>query len=208
MKIILVKIALLASFIVPINANAWFLTDLVESLTTTTTASGEVTIEMLQLFSALADDIGEMADRILVMADKILVMSDNILIMADKIVATEQLMANLVTDVASIKLAVESDNAGLPTVIISSLNTTPLSTLQAPLIGMNVVASEYLVYVSSSMTMTSNTISVLVHNDAELQAVWSNLVALAVNNQIFIAVKTIDANVISSLSNVLTYSVY
>jgi len=201
MKKIIVKFILVAGFMLPINANAWLLTDLVDSLTTTTTASGEVTIEMLQLFAALADDIGEMADRILVMADKIL-------IMADKIVATEQLMANLVVDVASIKLAVEGDNTVLPTVIISSLNTTPLSTLQAPLLAMNVVTTEYLVYVSSSMTMTSNTMSVLVHNDLELQALWNHLAPLALNNKIYIAVKTIDANVISSLSNVLTFDIY
>ena len=201
MKIILVKISLLVSFVLPVGANAGILTTLIEALTPTTTVSAEVSIEMLELFGALADDIGEMADRILVMADKILVM-------ADKIVATEQLMANLVVDVASIKATVEGDNVALPTVVISSLNGSTLFAGAAPFIGMNVIVPEYLVYVSSSMTMNSNTMSVLVHNQLELQALWSNLVTLSDNNKIYVAIKTIDGNVISSLSNVLTYTVY
>lgn len=214
MKII-VKLLLTISLVVPMNMNAGFLSDLVTTLTTTTTASAEVSVEMLGLFDSLAQDIdamadkiGEMADRILVMADKIGVMADRILVMADKIVATEELMATMAVDIATIKTSVSTDCTVLPTVVITSLNGSTLWGTQAPMISLNVAATEYLVYVSSSMTMNTNTISVLVHNNLELQSLWGNLMGLALNNQIFIAVKTIDANTISSLSNVLTYTIY
>lgn len=54
--------------------------------------------------------------------------------------------------------------------------------------------------------MDTNTVSVLVSDANDLAQNWSELKALAQNNKIYIGVKTIDGNTISSLSNVLTYT--
>ena len=145
--------------------------------------------QILQLISKLSDDIGLMADRILVMADKIGEMSD-------RIVHTEELLADLSTN----------NTTSAQTVLISADNNTVLYANQVPEFTLNNEASQMLIYVSSSLTMQSDTITILVNNPSDLAQQWSELKTLADNNKIYIAVKTIDGNVISSLSNVLTYT--
>jgi len=147
--------------------------------------------QILQLISKLSDDIGLMADRILVMADKIGEMSD-------RIVHTEELLAELNKN---------NTNANtVPTVVISSNSQSVLYANQTPNFTLNTEAPQMLIYISSSLTMQSDTISVLVNNPSDLEQQWSELKTLAHNNKIYIAVKTIDGNTISSLSNVLTYT--
>ncbi|MDQ7043012.1 MAG: hypothetical protein Q9M34_05710 [Sulfurimonas sp.] len=164
------------------NANATLLT----STTTTTT-------QILNLISKLSDDIGIMADRILIMADKIGVM-------ADRIVHTEEMMSDL-----TLTLASQSSNTA-QTVIISSGFQSVLYANDIPNFTINIAAPQMLIYVSSSMTMDTNTVSVLIANPDELAEKWPSLKTLAQNNKIYIAIKTIDGNTISSLSNVLTYT--
>lgn len=156
------------------------------------------TTQILNLMSKLSDDIGTMADRILDMGEQIGVM-------ADRIVETEELMADLTVNVAALQ-ANGSDNSSVGTVLISQTTETVLYEDEAPQFSTNSNTTEMLVYVSSSMTMDSNTISILVKDADALQANWANLKTLAKDNKIYIAVKTIDGNTISSLSNVLTYS--
>jgi len=145
--------------------------------------------QILQLISKLSDDIGLMANRILVMADKIGEMSD-------RIVHTEELLADLSTN----------NTTNAQTVLISADNNTVLYANQVPEFTLNHEASQMLVYVSSSLTMQSDTITILINNPSDLAQQWSELKTLADNNKIYIAVKTIDGNTISSLSNVLTYT--
>lgn len=194
MKKKIVSIVLALSLLLPATANAGFLKTMVESwgFTFTLTAT-----DTLDLFGALADDIGDMADRILAMADKINVM-------ADKIVATEQLMADMVVDIATIKNNTSTGEvAGM---YIDNLGQTDLYNLECPAFTMSDSPAEYVVYVSSSLTMNTNTISVLVRNRTELEALWPSLVTLAANGKIYIGVKSVADNKISSLSNVLSYN--
>ena len=145
--------------------------------------------QVLVLVSKLSDDIGDMADRILEMADKI---GD----MSDRIVHTEEMIADLTTN---------STNTTVETVIISD-NQSVLYANQVPTFTTNTNSSQMLVYVSSTLTMNTDTVSVLIHNSSDLSTQWSELKTLAQNNKIYIAVKTIDGNNISSLSNILTYT--
>jgi len=146
--------------------------------------------QILQLVSKLSDDIGLMADRILVMADKI---GD----MADRIVHTELLLTDLNTSTKPCSTNLGSISANSKTVLYAN---------QVPEFSMNIQAPQMLIYVSSTLTMQTDTISVLVNNSSDLEQQWAELKTLATNNKIYIAVKTIDANTISSLSNVLTYT--
>lgn len=198
MKKKLLGVLFAMNLMVPV-ANAGFLTDIIDTIVPTDEFT--VSTELLALFSALADDIGEMADRILVM-------SDQILIMADKIVATEQLMADMTVQLAEISAGVATLNttSTVPTVLISS-DVTTISTGVAPIFTISTVTPEYVVYVSSTLVMSTNTTSIIVHNNDELQAQWSQLEALSTDGNIYIAVKSIDNNTISSLSNVLTFNI-
>lgn len=195
MKKKIISIVLALSLLAPITANAGFLKTMVESwgFTFTLTAT-----DMLDLFGALADDIGEMGDRILDMAGQI----D---LMADKIVATEEIMAGLAVDITEIKT--NTSNTCVEGLFISNTDQDTLYAGAYPVFTMSQTPSEYVVYVSSSLTMSTNTISVLVHNQAELDALWPTLVVLAQNQKVYLAVKAITNNTISSLSNVLTYNV-
>jgi len=217
------SLLLIVSFALPINANAFFLTSMIEGMTSVANnmvdSSTEISSEMLDLFGALADDIGEMADRILDMADKIGEMADRILVMADKIgemadriVATEQLMADMVVQLAQINqntATIMTGNTGtqsnLATLIISSANGDTLVPGQAPVIAPSYEAPEYLAYVSSTLAISSTTTAILVHSNEELAEKWSQLESLSRDGKIYIAVRTIDGENISSLSNVLTY---
>ncbi|PHR56386.1 MAG: hypothetical protein COA44_08500 [Arcobacter sp.] len=187
----IVSIVLALSLLLPVTANAGFLKTMVESwgFTFTITAS-----DTLDLFGALADDIGEMADRILVMADKI--------------VATEQLMADMVVQLAEINAGIATLNttSTVPTVLINS-DVLTITSGVAPTFTISDLPTEYVVYVSSTLIMSTTTTSLIIHNNDELQAQWFELEALSTNGNIYIAVKSINANTISSLSNVLTFNI-
>jgi len=203
MKLKLISLLLVLGFILPSNANAFFFSNMIDGMTSVANnivdGATEVSVDMLELFEALADDIGEMSDRILDMADKIGEM-------ADRIVATEQLMANMMVDIATIKNNTASSTTSENIIILKDSTQEILYTSDAPLFTISNQTSEYLVYVSSSMTMTTNTVSILVHNQEELESLWNNLESLSSDSKIYIAVKTIQDNKISSLSNVLTYN--
>lgn len=194
MKTKLMSVLLVLGLLLPMNANAFFFDSMVNEAT-------EVSVEMMQTIKKLSDDIGLMADKILVMADKIGEM-------AERIVETEKIMAEMATDIAEIKNNGTS-TSGTPTIegvyLIQGYQTT-LYRGEAPRFEMSQNSSEYLVYVSSSMTMNTNTVSVLVHNQSELSELWSQLEALTADHKIFVAVKIIENNSISSLSNVLSYN--
>ena len=202
MKKKIISVVLAVSLLAPITANAGFLKTMVESWGFTLTLTAN---DMLDLFGALADDIGEMGDRIIVMAGQIDLMADKILVMADKIVATEVIMADLVVDIAEIKT--NTSNTCVEGIFISNELQDTLYSGDVPVFTMSATPAEYVVYVSSSLTMDTNTISVLVHNQAELEALWPTLVVLAQNGKIHLAVKSITNNTITSLSNIITYNV-
>ena len=224
MKKQLAAILLSTSLLMPIGAQAGFFSSIVDGFTSVSNniidGATETSVSMLDLFGALADDIGEMADRILVMADNIGIMADRILIMADKIgemadriVATEELLAdltldlaNVASDVGSIKTGGTTTTGGASTLLISQNYQSHLYYNQTPNFSLSESSSEYIVYVSSTLTMDSNTISVVVRNNAELANHWQQLQSLANNYKIYVAVKSINGNNISSLSNVLTYT--
>jgi len=212
MKTKFVSLILVVGFILPVNANAFFFKSMVEGMTSVANnmvdSSTQISSEMLDLFGALADDIGEMADRILVMADKIGEM-------ADRIVATEQLMADMMVQLAQINnntAGMLTGNGGttspLPTLIISSANGETLTPGQAPVFTPSHEAPEYLAYVSSTLAISSTTTAILVHSNEELADKWSELETLSKNGKIYLAVRTIDGANISSLSNVLTYHTF
>jgi len=218
-KVKFISLLLVVGFILPVNANAFFFKSMVDGMTSVANnmvdSGTQISSEMLDLFEVLADDIGEMADRILIMADKILIMADKIGEMADRIVATEQLMADMMVQLAQISsntAGMVTGNTGtsssLPTLIISSDNGDTLVSGQAPEISPSYEAPEYLAYVSSTLAISSTTTAILVHSNEELADKWSELEALSQDGKIYIAFRTIDGANISSLSNVLTYHTF
>jgi len=207
MKKKLVGLVLAVSLMVPVSANAFFLKSMVEGMTSVSNnmvdGATEVSVQMLELFEALADDIGEMADRILDMADKIGEM-------ADRIVATEQLMADMMVELSAIRNAQGSGSAtctaATDTVFISQDDyQTTLYNGEAPRFQISDGSSQYLLYVSSSAIMNTDTTAVLVKSSYDLDTRWKDLQALANNYKIYVAVKSINGNEISSLSNVIEY---
>ncbi|MBN2815364.1 MAG: hypothetical protein JXQ67_01675 [Campylobacterales bacterium] len=165
-----------------------------------------ITLEMIELVSKLSDDIGIMADRILDMAGEIGKMADKIGVMADRIVHTEEMMAQLTLDMATLSTNVSQNTQDIPTLILSNTGTDTLNSGDVPLFTSNITTNEMLIYVSSSITMDTNTVSVLVTSNETLQSKWEDLQALAKDGKIYIAAKSIDGNTISSLSNILTYT--
>jgi len=209
MKKKIISLILAFSLIVPMSANAGFLSNLVSQFGYQMSLSAN---ETLELYGAMSEDMNSMADRIMdmagnidAMADKILEMADKIGEMADRIIVTEQIMADVVTDIATIK-----DNTSTGEVAgmyIDNTGQNDLYNLECPAFTMSDSPAEYVVYVSSSLTMNTNTISVLVRNRAELEALWPSLVTLQANGKIYLGVKSVADNKISSLSNILAYNV-
>ena len=203
MKKKIASLLLVGALIVPAAANASFLRDMVNQFGFRFSLSANDT---LNLFGALADDIGDMADRILVMADNIDGMADKILVMSDKIVKTEEIMAGMAVDLAEIKANTSSNTSTLPTLIISSENGDTLSDGQAPVLISNYSYPDYLVYVSSTVSLSATTTAILIHNNHELQERWSEFESLSVDGKIYISLRMIDGSDVSDLSNVLTYN--
>lgn len=191
MKMKIMSIFLVMSLLVTSNATASFFTTVIPTTT-----------DIVHLISKLSDDIGIMADRILDMADEIGEMADKIGVMSDRIVHTEEMMADLTLQLATLN----TDTATSPTVIISNETQNVLDASDVPIFTSNTTSTQTLVYVSSSMTMDTNTVSVLVNSNEDLASKWSELKGLARENKIYLAIKSIDGNSISSLSNVLTYT--
>jgi hypothetical protein len=162
--------------------------------------------QMMTLMSKLSDDIGIMADRILDMAGEIGEMADKIGVMADRIVHTEEMMAQLTLDMATLTTNAGQTPQTQTTVIISNAANNVLNTGDIPAFTTTLATEDMLVYVSSTMSMSTNTISVLVTPDETLESKWAELQTLAKDGKIYLAIKTIDGNNISSLSNVLTYA--
>ncbi|MBT5934442.1 hypothetical protein [Sulfurimonas sp.] len=196
MKKNILIIVLALSLVLPAQVNAGFFRTVVKSATA-------VSLEMLKLMSKMSDDIGIMADDIGIMADRILTM-------ADKIVHTEQLMADLILDVAELNTKIVDKDISITntTLLLSSTNQTNTTFHVAPTLVVNAEASEYIIYVSSNITMNTNTISIIVHNLNELQNNWAELSTISQNNKIYISVKSIENNIISSVSNTVGFDIY
>ena len=142
--------------------------------------------EQQTLVSKLSDDIGLMADRIVEMADRI--------------VATEDLLAQSLT-----LLINNPDFAGTSssngTALTSPLDNATL-TSTAPAITTIPDASVYLLYASTTPTFSAgNTISLYIDSANALDSKWSQVVAYANGETIYLAVKRIDGSTISSISN-------
>jgi len=204
MKIKLISLVLTLSILAPINANAFFFNSIVEGATSVSNnivdSSTQITSELFALFADLADDIGQMADRILVMADKIGEM-------ADRIVETNEIMAGMATDIAAIQSAQASTTTpAVETIFITQDDfQTTLYKNEAPRFSLSDGSTKYLLYISSSAIMDTNTRAILVQSDYDLNTRWNDLQALANNYKIYIAVKSINENTISSLSNIIQY---
>lgn len=202
MKKKIVSIVLVVAMVAPITANAGFLSSLVSQFGYRLSLSANDT---LKLYDAMSNDMNAMADRIMDMAGNIDAMADKILEMADKIVATEQIMADMAVDISTIKTSTSTNEvAGM---YIDNAGQNDLYNSECPIFTMSDSPAEYVVYVSSSLTMNTNTISVLVRNHSELEALWPSLVTLQANGKIYVGVKSVEDNKISSLSNILAYSV-
>jgi len=205
MKIKVISVILAVSVLLPMNANAFFLKSMVEGMTSVANnvvdSGTQISSEMLDLFGALADDIGQMADRILVMADKIGEM-------ADRIVTTEEIMAGMATDITAIRAGNTVISSGeVATLFITQDDfQTTLYNGETPRFDLSDNSSQYLLYVSSSPIMDTETRAILVKSPYDLSTRWRDLQALANNYKIYVAVKSINGNTISSLSNIIQYT--
>lgn len=161
---------------------------------------GEITSEMILLISKLSDDIGLMADRIGEMADRIGEM-------ADRIVATEQLMAEFVLALQENKLDAGAGSDNDAVILFTPYGTT-LYGGELPVIETSNNATEYLMFASPEVTIGDNAASALIPNANDLVEQWPGLASLAVDNKLYIAVKTIDGNNLSSLSNSVLLRLY
>ena len=143
-------------------------------------------IEQQDLISKLSDDIGLMADRILEMADRI--------------VYTEELLAQSLTLlINNPDFAGTSSSNGVA--LTSPTGNSTLSTT-APVITTIPSAAVYLIYASTVPTFSAgNTISLYIESQDALNSKWSQIVDFAGTSEIYLAVKRIDGNIISSISN-------
>ena len=143
-------------------------------------------IEQQDLISKLSDDIGLMADHILEMADRI--------------VYTEELLAQSLTLlINNPDFAGTSSSNGVA--LTSPTGNSTLSTT-APVITTIPSAAVYLIYASTVPTFSAgNTISLYIESQDALNSKWSQIVDFAGTSEIYLAVKRIDGNIISSISN-------
>jgi len=179
----------------------------------------------------MSDDIGTMSDRILVMSDNIVeteyILADisNTLIHQDTLMlAQTAVLVGMADNIShldstfshmdSVMTAGTNCCPACPSITITDDDNGQLPTPnQAPHFTINNPTSSYLVYISSSVIMSENTsIPILVHDYSELNNQWSNLdllnaLGLSGGDNVYIIVKTVDGNVISNSSNVLSYSI-
>ncbi len=151
--------------------------------TNVTTLESSVTNQQA-LVSKLSDDIGAMADRI----------GD----MADKIVVTEELLSKTLLTLTG------NDSLVSSVALISPLDSSNADKTTPPQITLSDAANTYLLYVSTDATF-DRTKSLVIYIDSSntLSKVWSQVAELAATNNdvVFLAVKSINNSVISSLSN-------
>ncbi len=187
--------------------------------------------DILTAIGDMSDDIGTMSDRILVMSDNIVateyILADisNTLIHQDTLMlAQTQVLVDMADNIShldstfshmdSVMTAGPNCCPACPNITITDDDNgqLPLPN-QAPHFTINNPTSSYLVYVSSSVIVSENTsIPILVHNYTELNNQWSNLdilnaLGLSGGDDVYIMVKTVNGNVISNLSNILSYSI-
>jgi hypothetical protein len=204
----LLTTALVFIFLLPVNSQASFLSDMmremgsvannmVDGMTSTSnnmvTQAGNTASGMMDLMSKLSDDIGLMADRIGVMADRIGEM-------ADRIVETEQLMADMVVELQENTFG-NNDNDQTTSVILLTESGTTVFDGEIPEISTSDQSNEYQLFVSKNFGMDSNTVSFLIKSHEDLEELWPTMTEITNSEQLYIAVKTITGNTISNLSN-------
>ena len=116
------------------------------------------------------------------------------------------IMAGMAVDIAEIKANTGSNTSTLPVLVISSGNGDTLSSGQAPVIAPNNEYLEYLVYVSSTITLSTTTTGIVLHSNQELQDRWAELESIATDGKIYITLRGIEGGNVTDLSNVLTYN--
>ena len=167
-------------FITNINAE----TVTCDSLDASITNLGTIVTDQQALVSKLSDDIGVMADRI----------GD----MADKIVLTETLLSQtLLTITGNTTLT----NA---VILLSPLDSTTASKTIASTLTLSDSASQYILYASKSPTFSeTNSIKIYIDSTDTLSRSWTQVSDFAATNSdvIYIAIKSINNNIISTLSN-------
>lgn len=188
---VVASVALLSGtlfFAVPKPAKAWFFIDPFESMVATMLET------MLTVMETTSSDMNAMGDRILVMADNIGIMADRILIMADKIgemsdriVATEQLMATLVSQ------------QGPAALMISPVEASTVS-LSLPIqIALTDNYTDYVLYLSNSADMSNATNALVQANDTT--TAWSRASSYATGDTLYIAARAVNGSTMGELSN-------
>jgi len=196
----------IAAMLLPINANAFFFGPMINGMTQVATAmvQGGTSVSnnainagantasgMMNTMLELSDDIGTMSNRILTMADKI---GD----MADRIVKTEEMMFNFANGLpvnTSAPIATIQNETVLLTVANTYINFGELPNFRVH------SENETILLLVSSSIFNENTTSVHLTSYSDYQKFWPLLRQAAVNNKLFIAVKTINGTKISPLSN-------
>ncbi len=201
--------------------------DMITVLEDILTAIGEMSDDI----GVMADRIGEMSDRILIMSDNIVETEYMLADISNTLIHQDTLMlaqTEVLVDIADNISHLDSTFSHLDSVMSAGSNCCPAcpnititdddgghlpTPNQAPHFTINNPTSSYLVYVSSNVIMSENTsIPILVHDYTELNDQWANLnlldaLGLSSGNNVYIAVKTVDGNVISNQSNILSYQV-
>ena len=199
MKKNIIALSLTAALLIPANANAGLFSSMYD-----------IPSQMMELMSKLSDDIGVMADRIGEMADRILIMADKIGEMADRIVQTEELMTNTMLQMQENMNATGASNtlAQSGSVLLLTPSHTSASTYSAPDIILSDNASSYLLYVSTSpMIDAVNTSSILVQEASSIDTLWHEIVAKTTSKTVYIAVKSLHDNQLSTLSNAVAIDI-
>ncbi len=197
----------------PLNAHAFFFSDVFDSMfggateVATTMVEGATSVAnnmvdagdntaagMMSTMLELSDDIGTMSDRILTMADKIGEMSD-------RIVKTEEMMLKVMNS----ENIGSSNNSGA-SLMIRVLEES-LSNEDLPQIQLNMGSDSYLLYVSSSI-FNADSSSVQIKNSNDLAKFWPFLKEAAVDNRLYIAVKAVNGSELSALSNSVEIYIY
>lgn len=190
--------------LIPLQAQAFFST-LIEGSTSVANnmidSSETSTLEMIALTSKLSDDIGIMSDRILLMADNIDKMADKIGVMADRIVTTEAMMTTTLVRMEALALGhnITTQNSAI---ILQTPYGSSATYNEAPTIVLSNNATQYLLYVSNSPRIDAVSQSaVMVTEESTLNMLWTDLVAGDEDAKVYIAVKTIEGDTLSDISN-------
>jgi len=121
------------------------------------------------------------------MAGRIGVMADRIGEMADRIVHTEELIVELVDDQNALSLILSPAEGD------AAYSTVPVQiTLSSDKVN-------YILYISNNADMTDSTNALVLNNDTS--NAWNRVPGFATGDTIYIAVKTVDDNSSSDLSN-------